>query len=196
MASYQIPQFLDSGDKIIGPLNMRQFGYALGGFMICALIFTTVSSALPGIGVYAAIFCAPIAALTLYLAFGKFNGRDSEIYILKFIIFNSKPKQMVYTRVPEVADLDDRMAEWSSDKIAKRWSDAVSNQKALDGNEYLSFTSNASDQKARKIRQLGDNIDMTVTNSMAEVQRRQMEIEQKEQMLRALQQAQGLARKK
>lgn len=187
MASYQIPQFLDSGDKIIGPLNMRQFGYALGGFMICSLIFTTAQSLLPGIGNYAIIACLPIAGLAGYLALGKFNGRDSEIYVLKYFLYNNKPKQMVYARVPEVTDLNLKLADWSSDKISKRWSENLAKKKAGEANEYLGFGDEKTDQKIRQIRQLGENVDLSLVNSLAEIQARQMEIEQKEYILRAKQ---------
>jgi len=187
MASYQIPQFLDSGDKIIGPLNMRQFGYALGGFMICSLIFTTAQSLLPGIGNYAFIPCLPIAGLAAYLALGKFNGRDSEIYVLKYILYSNKPKKMVYTRVPEVTDLNVKMGEWSSDKITKRWAEGLAKKKAGEANEYLGFSGENNNLKIRQIRQLGENVDLSLVNSLADIQARQMEIEAKESILRAKQ---------
>lgn len=188
MASYHIPQFLDSGDKILGPLNMRQFGYALGGFMICTLIFNLTQALVPGIGNYAIIPCIPLAALSGYLALGKYNGRDSEIYILKFIIFNSKPKTMVYARVPDIADLGSRAAEWTYEAISKRWKVAVEKELARQQNDALTFNERDAIEKAKKIREIGGSIDLSLTNTLTEVQRRQVDIQRKEQLLKAISQ--------
>jgi hypothetical protein len=196
MASYQIPQFLDSGDKILGPLNMRQFGYGLGGFLASALIFTTMQNLIPGAQFYAVLPCLPIVGLSAYLALGKFNGRDSEIYVLKYIIFNSKPKQMVYTRVPDMHDLDERLNEWTFDKINKKWTDEVNRQKAVKGNEFLTFNQQDSEQKAAGIRNLANELDQSVTNTLAEVFERENEIKAKEALLKQLLDAQEALKKK
>jgi hypothetical protein len=196
MASYQIPQFLDSGDKILGPLNMRQFGYGLGGFLVSAIIFTTMQSLLPGAQVYAFLPCLPIIGLSAYLALGKFNGRDSEIYVLKYIIFNTKPKQMVYTRVPDMHDLDERLSEWTFDKINKKWTEEVNHQKAVKGNEFLTFNQQDSEQKAEGIRNLANELDQSVTNTLTEVFERENEIKAKEELLKQLLDAQNALKKK
>ena len=190
MASYQIPQFLDSGDKILGPLNMRQFGYGLGGFMISAIIFTFMQNLIPGASLYAVVPCLPIVALAAYLALGKYNGRDSEIYVLKYILFNSKPKAMVYTRVPNNDDLNARISDWTVDKITKRWTGVVANEKAIKGNEFLTFNNQNSLKKADEIRRLGNTIDLSTTNTMAEVYAGESEIQAKEALLKQLMEAQ------
>ncbi|MEM1312800.1 MAG: PrgI family protein [Patescibacteria group bacterium] len=186
MASYQIPQFLDSGDKILGPLNIRQFGYGLGGFLLSALIFTIMQNLFPGVEIYAVIPCIPIVLLTAYLALGKFNGRDSEIYVLKYIIFNSKPKQMVYTRVPDMSDLDQRLSELTYDKINKKWTGELNKQKAIKNNKYLTFNQQTAEEKAGDIRKIGQTVDQSVTNTLAEVFQSEQKIKAKEELLRQL----------
>jgi hypothetical protein len=196
MASYQIPQFLDSGDKILGPLNMRQFGYALGGFMVSAIIFTLAQSLVPGAQFYAIIPCIPIVGLAAYLALGRYNGRDSEIYVLKYIIFNSKPKWMVYARVPDVQDLNEKLNDYTTDKITKRWTDELGKQKAIKGNEFLTFNNQDSLKKASQIRALGNTIDLSTTNTMAEVYAGEAQIQAKEALLKQLLDAQAALKKK
>ncbi len=66
---FQVPQFIEVEDKIIGPLTFRQFVYIAGGLGAAYLIWRTLP-------VYVA---APLALLFggsgLALAFMTFNGR-------------------------------------------------------------------------------------------------------------------------
>lgn len=67
---YQVPQFIEVEDKIIGPLSLKQFIYVGGGaglVIICLLLLPTV------IGIVLSI---PIAALAAALAFYKHNGKE------------------------------------------------------------------------------------------------------------------------
>jgi hypothetical protein len=185
MASYQIPQFLDSGDKILGPLNMRQFGYALAGFFICVLVFTVTQSTIPGIGNYALVPCIPIVGITAYLALGRYNGRDSEIYVLKYILYALKPRQMVYTRVPETTDLDEKLGQLTADNIQKEWNARVAKQKQIETNNYTDFNTQETTLRAKRIRELGYNLDTSLYNTLTAVQRRELEIKAKESLLMA-----------
>jgi hypothetical protein len=183
MASYQIPQFLDSGDKILGPLNLRQFAYALAGFLISALIFTTISSVDPRIGIYALIPCLPVIILFGYLALGKYNGRDAEIYVLKFILFMSKPRQMAYIKVPYTTDLDTQLASLSSDKILKEWNSRVSKIKELEGNQLKTFDNLDSLGRAQKIRDLGIQLDMGFYNTITSVKQQEIKLQTNKDLL-------------
>jgi hypothetical protein len=165
MASYHIPQFLDSGDKIFGPLNVRQFGYALAGGMLSFATFTIIQTLLPGIGVYAFVPVLPLIGVFGYLAFGKFNGRDSEIYILKLMIYFIKPRLMVYTRVVDTSDLDLHLSKLTYENISKEWSSRIT-QNTIDEN---SFENHSARMKADKIRELGINIDMSQRNALQTV---------------------------
>ena len=69
MMEYQVPQFIEVEDKIIGPLTLRQFIYVAGGagiVVICLLLLPLV------LGV---IIAVPVAALSAALAFYKVNGK-------------------------------------------------------------------------------------------------------------------------
>ena len=66
---YQVPQFIEVEDKIIGPLTLKQFIYVAGAGGLCVVFF----SYLPII--VALLLSVPVAALAAALAFYKMNGK-------------------------------------------------------------------------------------------------------------------------
>ncbi|MFA6407929.1 MAG: PrgI family protein [Candidatus Paceibacterota bacterium] len=66
---YQVPQFIEVEDKIIGPLTLRQFIYLSGTSGICIIFF----SYLPLI--FAILLSLPVAGFGAALAFYKINGK-------------------------------------------------------------------------------------------------------------------------
>jgi len=66
---FQVPQFIEVEDKIIGPLTFKQFIYVAGAIGAIVVMFTLLP-------MFIAIFLAfPIAALGGLLAFYKVNNR-------------------------------------------------------------------------------------------------------------------------
>lgn len=66
---YQVPQFIEFENKLIGPLSFRQFAYILGGLGGSYLIYRFLGL-IPGI-----LLIIPLVALSGGLAFIKVNGR-------------------------------------------------------------------------------------------------------------------------
>lgn len=66
---YQVPQFIEVEDKIIGPLTMKQFIYVAGTAGIVVTLFLTMSF------IFAAILSIPIVAFGVALSFYKINGK-------------------------------------------------------------------------------------------------------------------------
>lgn len=66
---YQVPQFIEVEDKIIGPLTLKQFIYVTGGGGLCVVFF----SYLPFMP--AVLLSIPVAAFAGALAFYKVNGK-------------------------------------------------------------------------------------------------------------------------
>lgn len=124
--SYQVPQFLDSGDKIVFSLNLRQFAYAFVGSFIAIGIFNVFSSTSIVVGLIAA---APIAVFVAFLAFGKFNGRDSEIYLFKFIENLRKKNSLTYAKKAQTPLLDQRLNKLNftslNSELEKRYAQMV-----------------------------------------------------------------------
>jgi len=66
---YQVPQFIEVEDKIIGPLTLKQFIYIAGATGLCIVFFAYLQIIL-------AIFLSlPVVALAVALAFYRLNGK-------------------------------------------------------------------------------------------------------------------------
>ncbi len=67
---YQVPQFIEVEDKIIGPFTLKQFIYLAGGggLVVILLLFLPLF-----LGILLSI---PVALLSLALAFYKVNGKS------------------------------------------------------------------------------------------------------------------------
>jgi len=75
MIQFQVPQFIETEDKLIGPMSLRQFAYvgtatAISGLLLFILNF--------GLWILITIVLGGIGG---FLAFGKFNGRPIAIFI-------------------------------------------------------------------------------------------------------------------
>ena len=66
---YQVPQFIEVEDKIVGPLTLRQFIYLAGGAGLCVIFFLYLPLWL------AFPLIALVAAFAGALAFYKINGK-------------------------------------------------------------------------------------------------------------------------
>lgn len=92
MAQFQVPQFIETEDKIVGPLTIRQFLYLAAAAAIAFLLFFFVELWLWLI--FAAIF-GFIAAL---FAFVKVNGRSFEKIILVAFKYYWGPRLYLWQR--------------------------------------------------------------------------------------------------
>ncbi len=178
MASFQIPQFLDSGDKILGPMNLRRFSYFIGGLGICYFVFIAAATYLPGIGRFAIIPVAPFFALTLFIALGKYNGRDAEIYVLRGVIYLLKPRQMIYFRIPDYQDLELKLAGLNYKAVAAKLLEGENAADKTELGRYLAFQK-ANAERAKEIHSIGIGLDQSFANAFAETTKKSIEIQAK-----------------
>jgi hypothetical protein len=89
---FNVPQFLDIEDKIIGPLTLKQFGWLAAGGGMLFFLFQFVELWL------FLMIAAPVAALCLALAFIKVNGRPFISIFGAFINYLIKPKLFIWKR--------------------------------------------------------------------------------------------------
>lgn len=89
MAQYQIPQFIEVEEKIVGPLSLKQFLYLAGGGAIVFFAYFFFSFA------FFIIFSILVMAFSASLAFIKINGRPFSVFLKNFFGFLFKPK--IYT---------------------------------------------------------------------------------------------------
>lgn len=66
---YQVPQFIEVEDKIVGPLTLKQFIYIAGAGGLCAVFFVYLPI------LFAFVFSIPVVAFAAALAFYKVNGK-------------------------------------------------------------------------------------------------------------------------
>lgn len=66
---YQVPQFIEVEDKIVGSLTLRQFIYIAGAGGICVVFFAYLPM------IVAFILSAPVVGLAVTLSFYKINGK-------------------------------------------------------------------------------------------------------------------------
>jgi len=106
---FQVPQFIETEDKIIGPLTLLQFLYIGGAGIIVAVLFFVLNFSL---WIVTAIFFGGVG---VGLAFGKVNGRPITIYLTALIDSIWKPKVYVYkpafTAQKETRDISRRAVE-------------------------------------------------------------------------------------
>jgi len=97
MAQYQVPQFIELEDKIVGPLTLKQFLYlAFAGALLFVFWFL--------LKFYIWIIIAlPITALAAAFAFLKINDRPFVYFFLAFIKYFTKPKLYIFSATPQEA---------------------------------------------------------------------------------------------
>jgi hypothetical protein len=102
--------------------------------------------------------------LGAYLAFGKYNSRDSEIYVLQAILFVVKPRKLVYVRVPELYDLEEKLGKITANSIALRMRERLENSKAK--TQTAGFDDLDRENKAQTIMSLARRQDEGTSNAM------------------------------
>jgi len=89
---YQVPQFIDIEDKIVGPLTLKQFLYLAGGGGIVLFFFFALKIA------FAIILGIPIAAISFLLAFGTIKGVPLPRYLVSMLGFAFKPQKYLWRK--------------------------------------------------------------------------------------------------
>lgn len=85
---FEVPQFIEIEDKIIGPLTWRQFVYIAGGVGILVVLYITLPF------IFFIFFGLPLGGLSFTLAFHKVNNRPFSAFLESF--FNYMRKNKLY----------------------------------------------------------------------------------------------------
>ena len=89
---YQVPQYLDVEDKIIGPLTLKQFIILLISGGVIFLLHTALNFSV------FIILALPIAFFALLLAFYKKDNQKFGKFISNFLCFLSKPNMYTWKK--------------------------------------------------------------------------------------------------
>jgi hypothetical protein len=94
MATYKVLQDIEAEDKLIGPLTLRQFIYALVAAFNGYLTFMVISK---GVAFMAAIFL-PLTIVTLFFAWPWSRDQPTEVWALAKIRFLVKPRIRIWNQ--------------------------------------------------------------------------------------------------
>lgn len=88
---FQVPQFIESEDKIIGPLSLKQFMYiAIAGFLMFLLFFIIET-------IVWAILAFFVMAAAVALAFVKYNGKPLPSVLAALFKYIWQPKFFLWS---------------------------------------------------------------------------------------------------
>ena len=109
---FQVPQFIDTEDKIIGPLSLRQFAYVGVGGILSAMLYFVAQTWLWALG---SIF---IFGAAFAFAFVKIEGRPFANVIVSAFHFYWKPQTYVWQPEQPSAALPRTVAETEAGRSA------------------------------------------------------------------------------
>jgi hypothetical protein len=90
---FNVPQFLDIEDKVIGPFTLKQFGYMAGAGGVIFMIYSVVPNFILFV-----LLSIPVFLFGVALAFLKINGRPFINLIISFFIYMTKPKLFIWRK--------------------------------------------------------------------------------------------------
>ena len=92
---FQVPQFIDVENKIIGPLTIKQFLYVAAGFLIIVFSFSVLKFF---VWIISSLI---VGGVVLSFAFIKHNGRSFSVLIRSMFFYFWRPRKYQYKKTNE-----------------------------------------------------------------------------------------------
>ena len=130
---YQVPQFIEVEDKIIGPLTIKQFIYLVGGFGMAFIIYTYLP-------IYIAVIpMALVVALGLALAFYKINNKPFIDFLESAFLYYTKQNLYIWKKEEKKIEANRSTTQQPNQVFVPRLSDSKLKELSwtLDINENL-----------------------------------------------------------
>lgn len=89
---FQVPQFIDIEDKVIGPLTIKQFLYFLAAGVLIFILYKTLNL------LATIILAIPIIGISIALAFVKIGNQPFISFLKNFFGFIRKPDFYVWKK--------------------------------------------------------------------------------------------------
>ncbi len=89
---FQLPQFIETEVKIVGPFTLKQFLWIAGGAAVLFLLFILVK------GFWFFVLALPIASIFIALAFVKVNEVPLLVYISYGLSYILNPKKYIFKK--------------------------------------------------------------------------------------------------
>ncbi len=96
MLQYNVPQFVDQQDKVIGPLTIKQFMFLVIGVVLAGFLWPITPNIL-----FFLIFAIPVLVIAIMLAFVKIRGQTFLTFVINVIIFFIQPQLFLWSRDPK-----------------------------------------------------------------------------------------------
>jgi hypothetical protein len=183
MAVYQVPQFLDKGDKVFFGMNFLQLLITMFGFGLSYLVFFITDYLLKfifpggGFNFLSLVPSLPIFLIFAYVGMGQFNGRDTYLYSVKFFANFLSNRNYIYQRKADLSDLE---AKFGSLNYAQKEKELqLKYQKKLDDQKHDYLTGSVS-KKTEFIKDLGRTIDTNYINTSANLVKQQQKLQKKQ----------------
>jgi len=101
---FQVPQFIDTEDRIIGPLTLRQFGYLMVAGVFTAVLYFTVTT------IVWLVLSFILFVIALFLAFAHIEGLPLGRIVIAMARYMWRPQNYVWQphnpRKRKTEDLD------------------------------------------------------------------------------------------
>ncbi len=88
---FQVPQFIDIEDKIVGPLTLKQFLYIAGNAALAYVFYTFIPVAAIGV-----LFAIAFLSFGMLLAFYKYNNRPLIKMVSAVFFYYIKPRLYIW----------------------------------------------------------------------------------------------------
>ncbi len=124
MAQFQVPQFIETEPKIVGPLTLKQFAYIGVAGLLSFFMFFTLRLELW------LIITVIMGLIASAFAFLKYNGRPFEVFFLNAAMYIWRPKLYLWQRkdvkptmptVPQVPHFQPLPGSAQTSKIRATW---------------------------------------------------------------------------
>jgi len=89
---FQLPQFIETETKIVGPFTLKQFLWIAGGAAVLTLLYMTLR------GILFFVFALPIGGMFLALAFLKINDVPLLNYVSYGLSYFLNPKKYIFKK--------------------------------------------------------------------------------------------------
>jgi len=89
---FQVPQFIEVEDKVIGPFTFKQFIYLLGGAGMSYIIYQLIPSP------FSYLLIVPVAGFSGALAYYKINERPFAQVVESWVKFNFSIKRYLWRK--------------------------------------------------------------------------------------------------
>ena len=99
---FQVPQFLETETKLIGPFNLAQFLWIAGGAVIIFLLNFILS------GIYFIIPSVIVAGIAIAFAYMKVEGMSLATYLLNALSFSLSSKKYLFTKKEDFEQFYDK----------------------------------------------------------------------------------------